>query len=242
MPSTDWFEEAQRNPAELLDVMADAGTILVVDDELESLRLLTNVLQAEGYRVRPADSGELALRSVQEKLPDLILLDLRMPGLDGLEVCRRLKAKPETRDIPLMFLSASHEPNEKIEGLKLGAVDFISKPFQREELLARVHTHLELGRLRAQLEKLVAERTAELMIANRQLQLDLVERRLERTSRCRLEQVLFVLEVKIDCALGHARTFCHVFQPGCGETAPREFLHCGFDDFAGTLFLAALPN
>jgi PAS domain S-box-containing protein len=164
--------------------MIDAGTILVVDDELESLQLLTNILLAQGYQVQPADTGGLALESVQEKAPDLILLDLRMPGLDGLEVCRRLKANSQTRHIPLMFISASDEPHERIEALKLGALDFISKPFRREELLARVRTHLELGRLRAKLEKLVAERTAELTIANQQLQLDLIERELaERTLR-----------------------------------------------------------
>ena len=162
----------------------DAGTILVVDDELESLRLLTTLLRADGYHVRPADTGELVLQSALEKAPDLILLDMRMPGLDGFEVCRRLKARPETRDIPVMFISASHEAEGRIEGLRLGAVDFISKPFRKEELLARVHTHLELGRLRAQLEKSVAERTAELSAANQQLQIELQERRLaERTLR-----------------------------------------------------------
>jgi signal transduction histidine kinase len=85
-----------------------------------------------------------------------------MPEMDGLEVCRRLKAKPDTRDIPLMFLSASVELTERVAGLQLGAVDFVTKPFQREELLARVRTHLELGRLRARLEEQVTERTAKL--------------------------------------------------------------------------------
>jgi len=166
----------------------DAGTILVVDDDLESLQLLTNILRAVGYQVRPADTGELALRSVSEKLPDLILLDMRMPGIDGFEVCQRLKARPETRDIPLMFISASHEADERIDGLKLGAVDFVSKPFRREELLARVQTHLDLGRLRAQLEKRVAERTAELTIANRQLEVELTERRLAEQTLQEAEQ------------------------------------------------------
>ncbi|MBV8553240.1 MAG: response regulator [Acidobacteriaceae bacterium] len=155
--------------------MTDQGTILVVDDESESLRLLTNILQTEGYQVRPADTGELALKSVDARAPELILLDLRMPNLDGFEVCRRLKARKETRDIPLIFISAANEVEEHVEGLRLGAVDFISKPFRSEELLARVRTHLELGRLRARLETLVAERTAELLVANRQLQVDLVE-------------------------------------------------------------------
>jgi two-component system, cell cycle sensor histidine kinase and response regulator CckA len=177
-PMLDQIEEAHEPQARDVGIMIDAGTILVVDDELESLQLLTHILLAQGYQVHPADTSELALEYLREKLPELVLLDLRMPGLDGLEVCRRIKAKSDTRHIPLMFISASDEPEERIEALKLGALDFISKPFRREELLARVRTHLELGRLRAGLEKRVAERTAELMIANRQLELDLIDRRL----------------------------------------------------------------
>jgi len=138
------------------------GTILVADDEPESLRLLTSLLEAEGYQVRPADSGELALVAVAAQAPELILLDIRMPGMDGFEVCRRLKEREATRGIPVIFLSASMELSEKVEGFRLGAVDFVTKPFQREELLARVCTHLELGKLRAHLEQQVAERTADL--------------------------------------------------------------------------------
>jgi PAS domain S-box-containing protein len=137
-------------------------TILVVDDESESRTLLTAILTAEGYQVRTADGGELALASIAVKPPELILLDIRMPGMDGFEVCRLLKESEVTRQIPLMFLSARGELSERVEGFRLGAVDFVAKPFQREELLARVRTHLELGRLRAHLEELVAVRTARL--------------------------------------------------------------------------------
>jgi PAS domain S-box-containing protein len=136
--------------------------ILVVDDESASRTLLTEMLSAEGYEVCAADGGELALASLAVRRPNLILLDIRMPGMDGFEVCRRLKGNPDTRDIPLVFLTASVKPRERVVGLRLGAVDFVTKPFQREELLARVHTHLELGRLRAHLEQQVRERTAEL--------------------------------------------------------------------------------
>ena len=135
-------------------------TILVVDDESESRTLLSSILTAEGYAVRLADSGSLALAAMVSHLPELILLDIRIPGMDGFEVCRRVKERAETRDIPLMFLSASVELSERVEGLRMGAVDFITKPFQPVELLARVRTHLELSRLRAQLERQVAERTA----------------------------------------------------------------------------------
>ena len=136
--------------------------ILIVDDDSESRTLLKSILTAEGLDVRAADGGDLALTAIAVEKPELILLDIRMPGMDGFEVCRRLKESASTRDIPVVFLTASGELAEKIEGLRLGAVDFITKPFQREELLARVRTHLELARLRADLEKRVAERTAEL--------------------------------------------------------------------------------
>jgi CheY-like chemotaxis protein/anti-sigma regulatory factor (Ser/Thr protein kinase) len=153
------------------------GAILVVDDTIESLKLLTEVLTAEGYHVRPANSGELALTSAGACPPELVLLDIRMPGMDGFEVCRQLKSNPGTRDLPIIFISATPEVEERVEGLKCGAVDFITKPFQREEMLARVHTHLELGRLRSKLELLVAERTTELNEANELLRKAAIQQR-----------------------------------------------------------------
>jgi len=165
-------------------MIRDKGSILVVDDTSDSLRVLTSTLTAEGYTVQPADSGELALASIAANPPELILLDIRMPGMDGFEVCRRLKAQEYSRNIPVVFLSALSEVGDRVEGLKLGAVDFISKPFRKEELLARVETHLELARLRASLERRVAERTAELHEANRRLQEELDEhKRTLRTLR-----------------------------------------------------------
>jgi two-component system, cell cycle sensor histidine kinase and response regulator CckA len=146
------------------------GKILIVDDSEESLKLLSGTLSAEGYDVRPADSGELALAAVTLSPPELILLDMRMPDMSGLEVCRRLKSLEESRDIPVIFLSASLDFDDRLEGLQSGAVDFINKPFRREELLARLRTHLELARLRKDLEGRVAERTADLAAANEQLQ------------------------------------------------------------------------
>jgi two-component system, cell cycle sensor histidine kinase and response regulator CckA len=136
--------------------------ILIVDDESESRKLMTAMLTDEGYQVNAADGGKLALASIAIRRPELILLDIRMPGMDGFEVCRRLKDNVDSRDIPLIFLSASGQLSERVEGFRLGAVDFVTKPFHREELLARLRTHLELGRLRDQLERRVAERTAEL--------------------------------------------------------------------------------
>ncbi|MDO8207095.1 MAG: EAL domain-containing protein [Gallionella sp.] len=137
-------------------------TILAVDDTPASLRLLTDILKAEGYEVRAAISGELALRAAKVHPPELVLLDIRMPGMDGYEVCRRLKADPVTRDVPVIFLSAASETLDKVQGFEAGAVDYVTKPYQRDELLARVRTHLELNRLRHHLEASVAARTVEL--------------------------------------------------------------------------------
>jgi|GEM_PF-3765510 len=152
------------------------GNILVVDDATESLKLLVGILTAEGYEVHPADSGELALASTKYITPELILLDIRMPGNDGFEVMRQLKSSKELRDIPVMFISASNVVNDHLLSFDLGAVDFVSKPFRNEEVLARVQTHLELSRLRTQLKKEVDERTKELSLAISLLEKEFVER------------------------------------------------------------------
>jgi diguanylate cyclase (GGDEF)-like protein len=153
--------------------MIRKGTILVVDDTHANLKLLTDVLAAEGYQVHPADSGKIALASVKAMPPELILLDIRMPGMDGFEILRRLKAQEESRDVPVIFLSAVTEVEQRVEGLKLGAVDFISMPFQREELLTRVQTHLDLFQLRARLTR----QAADLLRANEQLRSEIDERK-----------------------------------------------------------------
>jgi PAS domain S-box-containing protein len=154
-----------------------AGKILIVDDSEESRELLSEILRSDGYDVRPADSGELALAAVAVSPPELILLDMRMPGMDGIEVCRQLKSRRESRDIPVIFLSASLDFGDRLEGLESGAVDFVNKPFRREELLARLKTHLELARLRKNLEHRVAERTVQLQAAYDQLKIELAWRR-----------------------------------------------------------------
>ena len=156
--------------------MTGKGLILVVDDTPEALILLDDILTAHGYRVRPADSGELAVAAAAAIMPELILLDIRMPGMDGFEVCRRLKAQPATREIPIIFISATANTEERVEGWRIGGVDFVSKPFDKQELIARVATRLELSRLQKRLEQLVAERTESLLKANRQLREELAER------------------------------------------------------------------
>ncbi len=156
--------------------LGSKGAILVVDDEPESLRLMVEVLEKEGYDVRAVDTGELALASAAVKIPDLILLDIRMPVMDGFEVCGRLKASLQTRNVPVMFISAATAAEEHVKCFRYGAVAFVNKPVTPEELLARVRTHVELGRLRARLERQVAERTAELQSAYDLLQRELAER------------------------------------------------------------------
>jgi signal transduction histidine kinase len=127
-------------------------TILIVDDTPDNLRLLAGMLTEQGYKVRPAPSGEWALTSIQKELPDVILLDIIMPEMDGYEVCRRLKADERTRDIPVIFISALDEVVDKVTAFSMGGVDYITKPFQLEEVLARVRTHLDLQDMRRKLQ------------------------------------------------------------------------------------------
>lgn len=112
--------------------MNDKAVILVVDDTPESLKLLGVILTKEGYQTRLADSGVLAFESLNNVLPDLILLDINMPDMDGYEVCRRLKAEQRTVDIPIIFISAGNETPKLVEGFKCGAVDFVTRPFNTE--------------------------------------------------------------------------------------------------------------
>lgn len=128
------------------------ATILVVDDNLENLRILIQLLQDQGYRVRPVPNGKYALKSAQKEPPDLILLDITMPEMDGYEVCRRLKADERSRDIPVIFISALDEGLDKATAFSVGGIDYITKPFQAEELYARIHTHLTLYQMRKTLQ------------------------------------------------------------------------------------------
>lgn len=140
----------------------ESDYILAVDDTPASLRLLTEILTSEGYMVRSAINGELALHAAIANPPQLILLDVNMPGIDGFEVCRRLKQEPALNEIPVIFVSALSEMPDKLMGFEIGGVDYVTKPFQREELLARVQTHLQLYKLSNHLEEIVEERTRSL--------------------------------------------------------------------------------
>lgn len=138
--------------------------LLLVDDNPTNLQVLYEALEAEGCELLIALSGEEALETAAQAKPALILLDINMPGMDGFETCRRLKEDEETRDIVIIFLSARDSVTDKVEGLRLGAVDYVSKPFQFEEVVARVNTQLELLRARRELE--LMHRKAESLLLN----------------------------------------------------------------------------
>src|SRR6188474_510863 len=150
---------ASATPAE------DADRILLVDDDVTNLDVLRHTLDGRGYRLFVTRNGESAVDVARRVHPLLILLDVVMPGIDGYETCRRLKEDPETREAAVIFLSSLDETKDKVRGLEVGAVDFVSKPFQGDEVLARVNTHVTLQRLRRQLEVRNAELARELAVA-----------------------------------------------------------------------------
>ncbi len=135
----------------------DKPAILVVDDNAENLRLLSQMLMQQGYKVRVANSGQRALQSVRSSPPDLVLLDIMVPDMDGYTICEQLKADASVQDIPILFISALGETLDKVKAFSVGGVDYITKPFQVAEVLARVRTHLALRDLQKNLEQQVAE-------------------------------------------------------------------------------------
>ena len=146
-----------------------AGLILIVDDTPTNLDVISEALSDAGYTVAIATSGERALKQLERRSPDLILLDVMMPGIDGFATCQRLKANPKTCDIPVIFMTALSDADSKIKGFEVGAVDYITKPFQEREVLARVKTHLQLSFLTQNLEQQVSEKNAQLQASQLQL-------------------------------------------------------------------------
>jgi phosphoserine phosphatase RsbU/P len=147
------------------DAMHEPADILIVDDSAANLRLLSQTLVEQGYSVRAVNSGERALASAQAAPPNLILLDIRMPIMDGFEVCRRLKADERTRDTPVIFISALDAIADKVQAFAVGGVDYVTKPFQVEEVLARTETHLAIRRLQKRLEAANRRYARELQLA-----------------------------------------------------------------------------
>lgn len=131
-------------------------TILIVDDTPANLGVLVETLGSAGYQLMVAEDGDEALAQTSRTQPDLILLDVMMPGIDGFETCRRLRAQPHTKDVPVLFMTALNETTDKVKAFAAGGVDYITKPIEHEEALARVRTHLTLRRLRRELEAQLA--------------------------------------------------------------------------------------
>ncbi len=160
-------------------------SLLLVDDEPMNLQVLFESLEGVGCKMLIAKNGETALSIARKAHPDLILLDIMMPGIDGFEVCRRLKADAATADIPVIFLSALSETADKVHGLQLGAVDYISKPFQPEEVIARVNTHLTIHRLNLEVQKQRDKLARELKVVS-DLQLKLLPEKLPEINGLKL--------------------------------------------------------
>ena len=174
------------------------GDILIVDDTLPNLRLLSGMLTGQGYKVRGVPSGPMALTAVSSAAPDLILLDINMPEMNGYEVCEKLKASVESREIPVIFVSALDETLDKVKAFQVGAVDYVSKPFQLEEVLARVQNHLTLRALQKELqlandelENRVKERTVELQKTVELLKDEIADRQRAEREKSEIEAQLY---------------------------------------------------
>ena len=165
--------------------------ILIVDDNPANVKVIIDYLTEYGFQIMVARTGEAGLELARQDRPDLILLDLVLPGADGFEVCRRLKADGRTRQIPVILMTILTSVEDKLKGFQAGSVDYITKPFQAEEVLARVRIHLQLRELTEHLEQKVAERTEALHSANAQLQRELAERK-------KAEEALRLLNMELD--------------------------------------------
>jgi diguanylate cyclase (GGDEF)-like protein len=194
----------------------EKGIILVVDDTPTSLRLIAKMLEGHGYNVQIANSGNAALISIEQVLPDLVLLDVNMPEMSGYEVCRKLKVSPTTKEIPVIFISTHTDIGDKLQGFSVGGADYITKEFQDEEVLARVEIQLTIRRQQKELEQL----NAQFQTQNALLQNEIHNRTVAEE---RLQSAIFELErlVNLDGLTGVAnrRRF-------------DDFLECSWQDMA----------
>jgi len=212
--------------------------ILVVDDTPDNLRLLIRILQKQGYKVRPVTNGLSALEAIQSSPPDLILLDIMMPDLDGYELCQKLKAEPQFSQIPIIFLSALEEGINKAKAFEVGGADYITKPFQMKEVLARVSNQLAVRSLQIQLQ----EKNQKLTEQNVQLHQEIAERRqVEMETRLLLRATQAIsksenFESAIDLIL---RLICETIEWNLGEawipSSDGQFLKCALGSYASDL-------
>jgi formate hydrogenlyase transcriptional activator len=166
------------------------GTLLIVDDTPTNLKVLADYLVEAGFEILVATDGEGALERLNHVDADLILLDVMMPGMDGFETCEKLKKNPDTRDIPVVFMTALTETDDKVKGFEAGAVDYVTKPIHQEEVLARVHTQMALRKLQINLEEQVMARTGELQNALQEVE--------QLKSRLEAENLYLQEEIKQD--------------------------------------------
>src|SRR5687767_14163734 len=197
-------------------------TILIVDDTPANLGVLVETLGAAGYQLMVAEDGEEALAQTAQTQPDLILLDVMMPGIDGFETCRRLKARESTRDVPVLFMTALNETADKVKAFAAGGVDYITKPIEHEEALARISTHLSIRRLQRELQEQNALKKRFMKIASHDLRnplfLILLDTELARRQPGLPSQALRFLE-SIDESAAHMRRIIETFLEVRNSTA-----------------------
>ncbi|MDD5224138.1 MAG: response regulator [bacterium] len=145
-------QEIKLEESSVAEAKSPGRSVIVVDDEEANLKVLARILKIQGHRVRPISEGQMALASARSDPPDLVILDINMPGMNGYEVCREMKEDERLKDIPVLFLSGMGGVEDKVEAFRAGGVDYITKPFQFEEIQARVETHLKLRQLQVELE------------------------------------------------------------------------------------------
>ena len=209
----------------------EKSTIMIVDDQPENVKLLIAYLKKSGFRISVAQSGEEAIKRVKRVMPDLVLLDVKLPGIDGFETCRRLKANETTKEIPVIFLTALADAIDKVKGIEAGGADYVTKPFEGLELLARIKTHLELSRYRKKLEQTNQElRQANEALLESRKQLELAAKtdpltqlpnRREMLERIRYEKIRFERSQNVFtlalCDIDNFKQVNDTFGHDCGD-------------------------